>query len=92
MPSGELFPNHPDPTALLAHAQHVFGKKALAEKLAVDRKTIGRWERSQKQLPIARQLVLREILRSVPKQTDGGDFTFIDLFAGIGGMPSMKIM
>jgi DNA (cytosine-5)-methyltransferase 1 len=86
MPSGELFPHYPDPSSLLAEAQQAFGKKALAKRLDVDRKTIARWEKSKKQLPVARQLALREILRTLPRQSESGAFTFIDLFAGIGGM------
>ena len=86
MPSGNLFELQPDPVALLAEAKQVFGKKNLAARLDVDRKTLSRWEKIPERLPIARQLALREILRSVPRQPEKADFTFIDLFAGIGGI------
>jgi DNA (cytosine-5)-methyltransferase 1 len=86
MPSGNLFSPDPDPIALFGEAQQVFGKKTLAARLDVDRRTINRWEKAPEKLPLARQLALREILRSIPRQTEGTDFTFIDLFAGIGGM------
>ncbi len=86
MPSGNLFELQPDPVALLAEAKQVFGKKNLAARLDVDRKTLSRWEKIPEKLPIARQLALREILRTVPRQSEQADFTFIDLFAGIGGI------
>jgi DNA (cytosine-5)-methyltransferase 1 len=86
MPSAEFLPFPSDPIALLSEAQQVFGKKELAQRLDIDRRTLLRWERAPKKLPIARQLALREILRSVPRENESGEFTFIDLFAGIGGM------
>jgi len=86
MPSGYLFNSSPDPAALFGEATQLFGKTALATKLDVDRKTISRWEKAPHKLPLARQLALREIVRTAPRQEGAGDFTFIDLFAGIGGM------
>jgi DNA (cytosine-5)-methyltransferase 1 len=88
MPSGNLFTNEPDPVALFAEAQQLYGKTNLASRLDVDRRTINRWEKAPEKLPVARQLALREILRIAPRQEQTGDFTFIDLFAGIGGMRS----
>lgn len=88
MPSEELFASAPDPVALLAEAHQVFGKKELAQRLDIDRKTLLRWEKAPARLPVARQLALREILRGVPRQDEVADFTFIDLFAGIGGIRS----
>lgn len=86
MPSENLFQLQPNPVVLLSEAQKIFGKKNLAERLDVDRKTLSRWEKTPEKLPVARQLALREILRSAPRQPDEADFTFIDLFAGIGGI------
>ena len=86
MPSDLLFPVDHNPSTLLSEAQQFFGKKNLAERLDVDRKTLLRWNKSPKQLPVARQLALREILRSAAKQDEQKEFSFIDLFAGIGGM------
>lgn len=88
MPSGDLFSSNPDPVVLLEEAQQIFGRKNLAARLDVDRRTVSRWEKAPEKLPIARQLALREILRSIPRQSEESDFTFIDLFAGIGGMRS----
>jgi DNA (cytosine-5)-methyltransferase 1 len=87
MPREKLFePSLPDPVLLLTKAQQVFGKKALAERLDVDRKTLSRWEKFPARFPVARQLALSELLRSAPGQNGRCDFTFIDLFAGIGGI------
>lgn len=86
MPSDDLFQTQPNPVMLLTEAQQVFGKKELAERLDVDRKTISRWEKAPEKLPIARQLALKEILRSIPRQPEQCEFSFIDLFAGIGGI------
>jgi len=86
MPSDNLFNSQQDPTFLLSEAHLIFGGKNLAERLDVDRKTLTRWKKAPDRLPIARQLALREILRSVPRQPEEADFTFIDLFAGIGGI------
>jgi DNA (cytosine-5)-methyltransferase 1 len=86
IPSGELFGPDLNANALLGEAQQVFGKKVLAERLDVDRRTLSRWQKAPGKLPVARQLALREILRSIPRRPEGSDFTFIDLFAGIGGM------
>jgi DNA (cytosine-5)-methyltransferase 1 len=86
MPSDGAFHFEPNSTALLAEARQAFGKRELAQRLDVDRKTIARWEKAPDRLPVARQLALREILRTLPSQPKAADFTFIDLFAGIGGM------
>jgi DNA (cytosine-5)-methyltransferase 1 len=72
---------------LLFEAQDFFGSRMLAERLGVDRKTIGRWKKEPERLPLVRQLALKEVMRSAPRQAEGAsDFTFIDLFAGIGGI------
>ena len=73
--------------ALLFDAQECFGKRELAERLEKDRKTIRRWEREPAKIPLVSQLAIKELLRSVPDEDDSSaEFTFIDLFAGIGGM------
>jgi len=87
MPSDLSFQPSPDPEHLLAVAHRVFSKKDLAAKLDIDRKTLTRWEKQPERLPVARQLALKEILRTAPRlETTESDFTFIDLFAGIGGI------
>jgi len=86
MPS-QIHLDFSNPAVLFFTAQDFFGKKNLAERLDVDRKTLGRWEKNPEKLPLVRQLALKELLRSIPRQeSTSADFTFIDLFAGIGGI------
>ncbi|MGA3262409.1 MAG: helix-turn-helix domain-containing protein [Terracidiphilus sp.] len=62
-------------------------QRVLAEKLDVNRKTISRWENRQIPLPLYVEPALRDILRGIcEKQYHEACFTFIDLFAGIGGI------
>jgi DNA (cytosine-5)-methyltransferase 1 len=75
-----------DSATLFFKAHEFFGGKNLAARLEVDRKTLSRWKKNPHKLPKARQLALRELLRSVPHEdVSSSEFTFIDLFAGIGG-------
>jgi DNA (cytosine-5)-methyltransferase 1 len=76
-----------DSKTLLSEALQLIGRKTLADKLSMDRKTITRWEKNPDKLPAIKQLALRELLRSTIKADKRShDFTFIDLFAGIGGI------
>jgi len=86
MPIHEPFLPNLSPSELLAHASEVFGPRGLATKLEVSTKTIARWEKSPAGISRARQLALREVLREFPTLQGEGEFTFIDLFAGIGGI------
>lgn len=77
---------------ILAEARKRFQQKELADLLGVDSKTVSRWESGKVAPPAMVGLAIREILRSVPAmpvepvaEREGG-FTFIDLFAGIGGI------
>lgn len=75
------------PLNLLMKARQYFTQRVLAQKLSVTTKTISRWENRQTQMPLFVVPALREILRVGPNKSDGlAAFTFIDLFAGIGGM------
>ena len=62
----------------------------LASRLGHNRRTILRWESGETTPSAATALVLRQLVReSGPREPYGrepSDFTFIDLFAGIGGM------
>ncbi|MFM9428757.1 DNA (cytosine-5)-methyltransferase 1 [Variovorax sp. GrIS 2.14] len=72
---------------ILRDAETRFNKKELAGRLGVDPKTIARWERGETH-PSALELPqIREILMAEKRKAGNGgaDFTFIDLFAGIGG-------
>ncbi len=76
-----------DAASLYFKAEEFFGKNVLAQRLDVDRKTIARWRKEPHKLSVPCQLALRELLRTIPVQdVSACEFTFIDLFAGIGGI------
>lgn len=78
-------PDHP----LLEQLRFHFTQRALAERLDVNPKTIGRWERGEVPVPTRVEPALREILRSTvnsASRPEDAQFRFIDLFAGIGGI------
>ena len=78
-----------NPLNLLIEARKQFTQRVLGEKLSVNARTISRWEKRQSQIPLFVEPALREILPAGPVRSDGPTaFTFIDLFAGIGGMRS----
>jgi DNA (cytosine-5)-methyltransferase 1 len=86
MPS-ELLANSVDPVALLSQVRQHFTQRDLASRLQVDPKTISRWEKRQTDCPVYVEAALRDILRAGSRKEAGkGSFTFIDLFAGIGGI------
>lgn len=78
---------------ILAEARKAWTQKDLADLLGVDAKTVSRWESGKVPPPAMVGLAIRELLRSksappapaLDKRQDA-DFTFIDLFAGIGGI------
>lgn len=76
---------------LLADLRKRMTQKEIANLLQVDSKTVSRWVTGKVQPPAIVGLALAEILRrpelsSHQPHGDGADFTFIDLFAGIGGI------
>ena len=76
-----------NPWNLLTEARQQFTQRVLADKLSVTARTISRWEKRQTQIPLFVEPALREILLMGPARSDEpASFTFIDLFAGIGGM------
>jgi DNA (cytosine-5)-methyltransferase 1 len=78
-----------DPLILLIQARERFTQRDLAAQLNVSAKTIARWERQETACPLFVEPALRDILRSGSKPAaDSAKFTFIDLFAGIGGIRS----
>jgi DNA (cytosine-5)-methyltransferase 1 len=75
------------PLVLLSHARELYTQQVLAEKLNVTARTIGRWENRETDCPAFVAAALRDIIRATAREkVDAGKFTFIDLFAGIGGM------
>ncbi|WP_281356089.1 DNA (cytosine-5-)-methyltransferase [Arthrobacter mobilis] len=73
------------PTELLAQARARYTQSQLAEQLNVSDRTVARWEKGESPMPTMVAPALREILNlHIP--ASAGDFTFIDLFAGIGGI------
>src|SRR5437588_382275 len=75
------------PLELLAEARAIFTQRDLAAKLKVTPRTISRWENEQTACPALAAAALRDIIRGTKRQFSGIEaFTFIDLFAGIGGM------
>ncbi len=78
------------PLELLKHVRKSITQKALAELLGVDAKTISRWENGHVKVPQVIGLALKEFddkkINPTPKKKIKRNFTFIDLFAGIGGI------
>lgn len=76
-----------DSLALLAQVRQRLTRCDLAKRFNVTPKTISRWENRQTECPVYVQAALRDLLRSGVRSEPGTEeFTFIDLFAGIGGM------
>jgi DNA (cytosine-5)-methyltransferase 1 len=71
--------------ALLQESLQIYSRKDLAEVLEVDVGTVRRWmlRESEPKPYLAAQL---KLLLPFPQQKKRGEFTFIDLFAGIGGL------
>ena len=69
---------------LLKKVRNFLSQKELAARLHYTPRQIARWEKGESPLPHALLPALREILQ-IEEQKDC-DFTFIDLFAGIGGI------
>jgi DNA (cytosine-5)-methyltransferase 1 len=76
-----------DPAAVLREARRQHTQKALASFLDLTPRTIARWEHGHTPIPPLVVPALREIMRRpAPVLRDSAQFTFIDLFAGIGGI------
>lgn len=76
-----------EPRALLCKAREVMTLQELAEVLRTTPRTISRWEHGHTRCSPLVAPVLQEILQMKTLETpDSSDFTFIDLFAGIGGI------
>lgn len=83
-----MLPFPPSETrSLFAQVRQRLTQRELAERLQVTTKTISRWQRGETDYPSYLDSALREILDSFGTHPEGPrSFTFIDLFAGIGGI------
>ncbi len=72
---------------LLWRARSRYTQKQIAEYLGVDSRTIKRWEAKENDPPRYAASALQQLLLPLENRRDtSGEFTFIDLFAGIGGI------
>lgn len=71
---------------LLQHARKIHKQQDLANMMGVSTRQLRRWESDECSLQPAYAAQLREILEKGDKVIGDEDFTFIDLFAGIGGI------
>lgn len=68
-------------------ARERYSQTELATILGVDTRTLRRWEAGECEPPLSVIRDLKQLaLPLPPDETARGDFTFIDLFAGIGGI------
>ena len=77
-----------DSLTLLASLRTRFSQREVAAALGVDTRTVRRWEVRETDPPQYLADAIRQRLLPLsfePRKTEGG-FTFIDLFAGIGGI------
>lgn len=86
MPSNQMLNQPADSLAVLAQVRQLMTQREVGKRLSVTPKTVGRWERRETSCPIYVQAALRELLPVRNRDDVAGGFTFIDLFAGIGGM------
>lgn len=80
---------NPHTATLFQQVRAIFPQEAIAERLGRDIRTIRRWEKGEVKAPKIAITALKEMLISAPwtvrEETSLEKFTFIDLFAGIGG-------
>lgn len=70
---------------LLNRARELYTQREIADRIGVDVRTVKRWEVREDGPPKYYQPSLQNLLFREQNHTDA-DFTFIDLFAGIGGI------
>lgn len=70
----------------LEEAAHYYNHSEIAEKLGVNPSTVGRWLKHETEPKHGILYGLQQMLMPFGKPADSADFTFIDLFAGIGGI------
>jgi DNA (cytosine-5)-methyltransferase 1 len=76
-------------SSLRSRAREIYSQEAIAEHLGKDIRTVRRWEKGEVEVPHAAAAALREMLSGAPEKAlhmeKQPEFTFADLFAGIGG-------
>src|SRR6185437_8831313 len=70
----------------LNRARQIYSQEELAERLELNPLIISRWERGELRILSLLLPTLRQIGQSAKGRPAKEDFTFIDLFAGIGGI------
>lgn len=72
----------------LLKARSIYSQKELSLRVGCSTKTISRWENQQTRIPFHLNLALEKIIAdAIPNDSEiGAEFTFVDLFAGIGGI------
>ncbi len=78
----------PDAETILRSALQLFTRAELSRRLEVTEKTVRRWERRETRIPNHWAASIGNLMREWTASGRGGSgsFTFIDLFAGIGGI------
>lgn len=71
---------------LLKRTCWIYTQNEVAAHLGVTREEVNRWLKGRVQVPKTYQFLLEELLPQKPAHYGNADFTFIDLFAGIGGI------
>ena len=72
--------------ALLRQARKRYTQKEIGTKLDVTSKTIARWEQEETPCPQIVEAALKNMLAAPAGTATPPCFSFIDLFAGIGGV------
>jgi DNA (cytosine-5)-methyltransferase 1 len=83
---GDVLGDHAEAVEILRQALARYTQKELAQLLDRSPRTISRWESGSTPAPSILVPALRQILSRDKKSDSAGDFTFADLFAGIGGI------
>lgn len=79
---------HVQPLELLKQARSRYTQREIAEHVGKDTKTVRRWEKGETPCPTMLVPALRDLLQQPAGDSaeSGNCFSFIDLFAGIGGI------
>jgi DNA (cytosine-5)-methyltransferase 1 len=71
---------------LLERVSFIYTQQVVADRLGISREEVNRWKKRRVSIPSQYQFSLQGMLPQRPLHYDNPDFTFIDLFAGIGGI------